>query len=63
MTPAEKESFDKIVAIAKKGEWQDAEKAALKFAQDQVGQGHPAPQTDDHRLDHKGKPTKGGPKR
>jgi len=39
MTPAEKQGFDKIIGMAKAGEWERAEKAAFKFAQDQVGQG------------------------
>jgi hypothetical protein len=56
MTPAEKEGFNKIIGMAKEGRWQDAEKAAFKFAQDQVGVGHPAPKSDGHRHDHNGKP-------
>jgi hypothetical protein len=52
LSPPEQEAFAKIVGMAKKGEWQDVERAAFKFAQDQVGQGHPAPKMDDH----KGKP-------
>lgn len=61
LSPPEQEAFAKILGMAKKGDWQDAEKAAFKFAQDQVGRGHPAPKTDGH--DHKGKTPKGDPKR
>ena len=43
LTQEEQEAFGKILALARAGEWEDAEKAAFKFAQDQVGQGHPAP--------------------
>jgi len=39
MSPAEQEAFAKIIGMAKAGEWERAEKAAFKFAQDQVGQG------------------------
>jgi hypothetical protein len=58
LSPPEQEAFAKITGMAKKGEWQIAERAAFRFAQDQVGQGHPAPTTVDHRHDHdhKGKP-------
>jgi hypothetical protein len=43
LTPSEREAFDKIIATAKAGDWKAAEKACFRFAQDQVGQGHPAP--------------------
>ena len=39
LAPAEQEAFAKIIGMAKAGEWERAEKAAFKFAQDQVGQG------------------------
>ena len=39
MSPAEQEAFAKIIGMAKAGDWERAEKAAFKFAQDQVGQG------------------------
>jgi hypothetical protein len=32
-------TFDKILSLAKAGEWKKAEDAAYKFAEDQVGQG------------------------
>lgn len=54
LTPAEQEAFARIVGLAKEGRWEDAERAAFKFAQDQVGQGHPAPKSDHH--DHHEKP-------
>lgn len=41
LSMAEQKAFAKIIGLAKQGQWQDAEKAAFKFAQDQVGQGHP----------------------
>lgn len=47
MSPIEKASFDRIVAVAKSGEWDDAQKAAFKFAQDQVGQGDDTPDRHD----------------
>jgi len=52
MTPAEKEAFDSIIATAKKGDWEDAEKAAFKFSEDQVGVGHPNPE---EKHDHEPK--------
>lgn len=60
LSPAEREAFAEIIGRAKQGEWQRAEKAAFRFAQDQVGQGHPAPKDDGHRHEHKGKGNKGG---
>lgn len=59
MTQAEKEGFDKIIAMAKDGKWEKAEDAAFKFAQDQVGQGHSDPDTVKHDPDKKAKPPKG----
>jgi len=56
LTPAEMEAFNKIIGIAKEGRWQDAERAAFRFAQDQVGVGHPNPDADHQKHDH-------GPKR
>jgi len=55
MKPAEREGFDKIIRMARAGKWEQAEDAAYKFAQDQVGVGHPDP---DGR-DMKGKTPKG----
>lgn len=42
----ERAAFAQIIGMAKAGAWQDAERAAFKFAQDQVGQGYPAPRND-----------------
>jgi len=61
LSPAELEAFSKIIGMAKASDWERAEKAAFKFAQDQVGQGHPAPDEHDHHHDKK--PQKGNPKR
>lgn len=36
VTPAEKDSFSRIVETARQGRWEEAEKAAFRFAQDQV---------------------------
>jgi hypothetical protein len=60
MTLPEQQAFAKIIGMARRGDWQSAEKAALKFAQDQVGVGHPAPKGHDHDHDHK--PPKGKPR-
>jgi len=35
--PAEQKSFTSIIDMGKAGDWEKAEKAAYKFAQDQVG--------------------------
>ncbi len=43
LTPDERAAFEKIVAMAKAGDWKDAEAAAFKMAEDQVGIGHPDP--------------------
>jgi hypothetical protein len=42
LSPAEQEAFANIIGMAKSGEWEGAEQASFKFAQDQVGVGHPA---------------------
>lgn len=39
LSPAEREAFAAIVGMARAGDWERAEAAAFKFAQDQVGQG------------------------
>lgn len=44
MSPAEQQAFGKILALAKESKWPEAEAAALRFARDQVGVGHPAPE-------------------
>lgn len=49
VTPEEKAGYDRIIGMARAGKWDDAEKAALKFAQDQVGQGDG---TADRPADH-----------
>jgi len=49
LSPNEQEAFAKITGMARAGNWNDAEKAAFKFAQDQVGQGDPGP---DRHADH-----------
>ncbi len=66
MSAEERAAFDKIIGMARSGRWADAQEAALKFAQDQVGRGHPAPDDDHdhHHHDHgKAKSAKGGSKR
>jgi hypothetical protein len=60
VTPAEKAGFDRIIGMAKAGDWEDAEKAAFKFAQDQVGQGGGSPDRHDDHEHHKNPPTKTG---
>lgn len=46
LSEAESRSFESILKLAKEGEWKNAEAAAFKFAQDQVGVGHPDPAGD-----------------
>jgi hypothetical protein len=36
ISPAEQVSFAQIIRLAKQGDWENAEKAAYRFAQDQV---------------------------
>jgi hypothetical protein len=48
LSPPEQEAFAHVIGLAKGGEWTDAEAAAFKFAQDQVGQGDPAAAADHH---------------
>ena len=50
LAPAEQAAYAKILALANAGEWESAQKAAFKFAQDQVGVGHAAPKG--HSHDH-----------
>lgn len=60
LSPPEQEAFAKILGKARAGDWEEAERAAFKFAQDQVGVGHPDPNPHDHGQDHKpGKGLKG----
>lgn len=42
LTPAEGAAFQKVIAMARAGNWEGAERASFRFAQDQVGQGFPA---------------------
>ena len=42
LTPQEQAAFRGIVDMARQGEWERAEKASFRFAQDQVGRGHPS---------------------
>lgn len=42
LSDAEQKAFSKIVTMANAGDWQSAEAAAFRFAQDQVGVGHPS---------------------
>lgn len=39
MSSAEQQAFERIVGLAQAGNWNDAQQAALKFSQDQVGRG------------------------
>jgi hypothetical protein len=45
VTPPEQEAFASILGMARAGDWEGAERAALRFARDQVGVGHPAPES------------------
>ncbi|MBX3398804.1 MAG: hypothetical protein KF873_08695 [Gemmataceae bacterium] len=47
LSAGERTGFDRVLAMAKAGDWPRAEAAAFKFAQDQVGVGHPAPEGHD----------------
>jgi hypothetical protein len=47
LSPGEASGFNRILAMAKAGDWSRAEAAAFKFAQDQVGVGHPDPESHD----------------
>jgi hypothetical protein len=50
--PAEQAAFESIFRMAKSGDWEAAERASFKFAQDQVGVGHAAPERHGHSHDH-----------
>lgn len=54
MGPDERGGFERILAMAKASEWAKAEAAAFKFAQDQVGVGHPDPDAEESK-DHTSK--------
>ena len=58
MAPNEWEGFDAIIGMARVGKWENAEEAAFKFAQDQVGVGHPDPDARQHDLGKKNKSAK-----
>jgi hypothetical protein len=53
VTPEEKAGFERIIGMARAGDWEDAEKAAFKFAQDQVGQGDDQADSHDDHEHHK----------
>lgn len=55
MTPGERAGFAHVIGKARAGDWAAAEDAAFKFAQDQVGVGHPDPDPHDHPPPPKGK--------
>jgi hypothetical protein len=60
MPPEERAGFDRIIGMAKAGKWEEAEQAAFRFAQDQVGQGDANPDRHHDREHHKHPPpTKG----
>jgi hypothetical protein len=59
MAPEEKAGFDRIIGMAKAGKWEDAEKAAFKMAEDQVGQGDPNVDLEAGHVHHKPPPKKG----
>lgn len=50
LTVAERAGFNSIIGLAKEGNWEQAQQAAFKFAQDQVGRGHPAPNDDERHV-------------
>jgi hypothetical protein len=58
LSEAERESFAEIVGMARSGSWERAERAAFRFAQDQVGQGSEATR-DPHDHSHEKKTSKG----
>lgn len=41
LTAPEREAFERIIGMARAGDWSGAERASFRFAQDQVGQGQP----------------------
>jgi hypothetical protein len=51
LAAAEQGAFESIIATARSGDWEAAEQAGFKFAEDQVGVGHPAA-PHDHGHDH-----------
>lgn len=64
LSPPEQAAFAKIVGMAKAGDWAGGEKAAFKFAQDQVGRGSAETHTHDpHDHPHEKPSPKGTSKR
>ena len=59
LSAKEKAAFEKIVARARAGEWEAAEAAAFKMAQDQVGVGRPDPGDHEHPPPKKDRPVAG----
>lgn len=49
LSEPEQRAYAKILALAQSGDWDRAQREAFRFAQDQVGVGHPAPS---HGHDH-----------
>lgn len=54
LSPAEREAFAEIVALARSGDWPAAERASFRFAEDQVGQGDAEPDRPDRAPPPKG---------
>lgn len=52
LTSREKAAFESIISLAREKKWEQAEKASFRFAEDQLGRGHPAPSQHDHSHDH-----------
>jgi hypothetical protein len=42
LSDGERKAFEKVIGMAKSGDWKTAENEAFKFAQDQMGQGKAA---------------------
>lgn len=61
LSPAERQAFEGIIAGARRGDWESARRASLRFAEDQVGRGFPrADDEDDERASRPtGKPPAG----
>lgn len=53
MSPGEQTAFRRIIALARGGDWPQAQAASLRFAQDQVGMGSSASASRD-TLNHRG---------
>lgn len=62
LSEPEREAFAEIVSTARAGQWERAEKAAFRFAQDQIGQGSESTrvhESHDHPHDPKAGKAKG----